>query len=331
MLSVAATPSDAKKLGRRKKLLFSLIVAGISAVLAFSIAETFLRIVPIPGAVFHNFYYDDVTGSRSYPHSSWVYRNDRNEYAKRKVNSWGYLDKEHEFEKAPGVTRLGFIGDSFTEARQFPLEDVFHQIIERDVNSVFGAGAVECIAIGTMGHSTFQGYLESQRWADSLGLDQVFYVFSENDLGDNIPLIKRYDAIPYPIISGDTLKFDFSFRERYRYKTGRLHRAWQFLKSRSLVCGALQSRIGLLRRRGIKLRATEADMQMSTVAEEGVIPTTIDVPSSWPDSFRVQAREVTERVIVRWKRDVEATGRDFAIVYIPRDSEVTKPIDSQDS
>lgn len=329
MPAAASTPSQ-KKLTRRKKIVFSLIVAGIAAVLAFGVAEVFLRVVPIPGAVFHNFYYDDLTGGRFYPHSTMVYRNDRQEFAKRKVNSWGYLDKEHEIEKKPGTTRLGFFGDSYVEARQFPLEYIFHQVIEKKLNDS-GAGPVECIAIGATGYSTFQCYLESRRWMDKVDLDRVFYVFCENDLGDNIPLIKRTDQIAYPVLSGDTLLEDLSFRDRYDYKKGRLHRTWQFLKSRSLVCGALQSRVILLRRQGIKLRAEEADKKMAGVAKTGAIPTTIDVPSSWPDSLRVQAMETAGRVLLKWRREVEAQGRDFAVVYVPREPEILKPIESQDS
>jgi hypothetical protein len=331
MSKTATSHPSATKLSLRKKLSFSLIVAGIVVVVAFGVAELFLRIVPVPGVNFHNFYYDDLTGCRYYPHSSMVYRNKRNDYAKRKINSWGYLDKEHELKKAPGTTRVGFFGDSYVESREHPLELVYHQIIEREINALSGPGVLECIAIGVMGYSTFHSYLESHRWVDSLGLDHVYYVFCENDLGDNVPLIKRTDKISYPVLTGDTFTGDFSFRERYGYKKGGLHRAWQYCKSRSLVCGALQSRLMLLRRGGIKLRVTEADMKMSGAAKEGAIPTGIDVPSSWPDSLRAQAQEITERVIVEWKRELEAANVGFSIVYIPRESEMAKPVESQDS
>lgn len=326
-----SSSSEAKSLGIRKKLFFSAVVAGIAVVLAFGIAELFFRIVPIPGIAFHNFYYDDLTGCRFYPHSSMIYRNDRNEYAKRKVNSWGYLDTEHEEKKAPGVVRIGFFGDSYVQAQQFPIEDMFFRIVQNELNSAPRSSEIETIAFGVSGYSTFHSYLESRRWADSLDIDIVCYVFCENDVGDNVPLIKRSDEIPYAVLSGDTIRGDFSFRDRYNYKKGWRHRTWQYCKSRSLVCGALQSRLMLLRQRGIRLRATEADKKMSGVAKKGAIPTAVDLPSSWPDSLCAEAQEVTERVLVRWKRELDAAKRDFVVVYIPRQSEIAKPVAQQDS
>ena len=331
MFFVSASPAKNETLGRRKKLFFVVITAVVVVVLAFGAAETILRLVPIPGVAFHNFYYDDLTGCRYYPHSSMIYRNERGDYAKRKVNAWGYLDVEHDLEKQAGVTRLGFFGDSYVQAAQFPVEDVFFRLIEAELNATPGLGPVECIAVGVSGYGTYQSYLESRRWADSLGLDAVYYVFCENDVGDNLPAIKRSGEIAYPVLVGDSLAGDFSFRDRYGYKNGMLHRAWQYCKSRSLVCGALQTRLMLLRRGGVKLKATAADRKMLGVTPKGAVPKTTDVPSSWPDSIRTRALEVTERVIVQWKKEVEAAGREFGIIYIPRHDEVIKRAEAQDS
>lgn len=328
-----ATASSPGKdvLSRRKKILFSLIVSGIVVVLAFGIAEIFLRIVPIPGVNYHTFYYDEITGGRHYPHSTLIYRNDRNDYAKRKINSRGYPDVEHEVEKAPGVVRLGFFGDSYTEARQVPLGDTFFRVIQKELSSLSDADSIEIISLGVSGRGTFQSYLDSQTWADSLDLDIVYYVFCENDPGDNVPVITRVTTRPYAILSGDSLVFDFSFRDRYKHKTGTLHRTWQYCKSRSLLCSVLQERTMLLRRRGIKMRMGEADKKMAGEAKAGSMPRPTDAPSSWPDSLCEEAKSVTERVIVRWNRELEAENRDFAVIYIPREAEMTKPVESQDS
>lgn len=315
----------------RKKVLFSVIVLGISVVLLFGFAELFLRIVPIPGVAFHTFYYDENTGGRHYPNSTLIYRSARREYTKRKINSWGYPDVEHTVEKEPGVLRLGFFGDSFTEARQVPLEYTFPRVIERELSRLSGTDAIEVISLGVSGRGTTQSYLDSQTWADSLDLDFVCYVFCENDPGDNIPEITGKDRIPFALPSGDSLVFDFSFRDRYQHKSNKLHRAWQYCKSRSLLCAVVQSRAMLIRQRGIKLRMDEAERSMAGRAKAGSIPRATHAPSSWPDSLREQSKIVTERVIVRWKRDVEVGDRQFAIVYIPRETELMKPVESQDS
>jgi hypothetical protein len=308
-----------------------LIVAGICGVLLLGIGELFLRVVPIPGVSFHTFYYDENTGGRHYPNSTLIYRSDRGEYTERKVNSWGYPDVEHSVEKPPGVVRLGFFGDSFTEARQVPLDDSFPRIIGAELNRSSGADSIEVISLGVSGRGTTQSYLDSRTWTDSLDLDVVCYVFCENDPGDNIPGITGTDRIPFAVASGDSLLFDLSFRDRYGSKSGPLHRIWQYCKSRSLLCSVVQSRLMLIRQHGIHMKVDEAERSMAGKAKAGEMPRATHAPSSWPDSLREQAKVVTERVILRWKRDVEAAGRRFVIVYLPRESELMKPVEEQDS
>ena len=325
-----STPSG-KSFSFRKKVLFSVIISGMCAVLLFGVGELFLRVVPIPGVEFHTFYYDVNTGSRHYPNSTLMYQSDRGERARRKINSWGYPDVEHRVEKAPGVIRLGFFGDSFTEARQVPLENTFPRIIERELRRSSGTPSIEVLTFGVSGRGTIQSYVDSQTWADSLDLDFVLYVFCENDPGDNVPGISRTGGIPFAFPSGDSLVFDFSFRERSRRKTKFFHRAWQYCKSRSLLCSVVHTRIRLIRKWGFNMKKDEADWHMAGRAKPGSVPRATHVPSSWPDSLREQSKVITERVLVRWNRDVEAGGGQFAIVYIPRKLELTKPAAEQDS
>ena len=124
-----------QKIALRK---FTLIVAtlGVSTVMMLGIAELALRILPIPGITYHSYYFDELTGERFYPNTTRIYRNDRNDHVRRRVNSWGYLDTEREIEKPDNVVRIGFFGDSFTEARQVELVETFHKIIETRLNSL---------------------------------------------------------------------------------------------------------------------------------------------------------------------------------------------------
>ena len=314
-----------------KKIVFSLILAGIVGLTAFVVAELFLRVVPVPGITFHTFYFDEITGQRFYPNTTFIYRNARGDHVRRKVNSWGYLDKNHSVAKAPGVVRIGFFGDSFTEARQVPTDSTFPQLIERRVNSLPGMPRVESIAISMMGYSTLQSYLEYKRWGEKLDLDVVAYVFCENDPGNMIPAMNRSDAVPYPVRRGDSLAVDYSFAERYKHKTRRPHRMWQYLKSHSLVFSTLEARLKLLRHRGVKVTVGEQEMQMAETASTQGYPNPRDLPSSWPDSLVVQAGDLAELVLTTWRDAVESSGRRFVVIYIPRPTEMSKPREDQDS
>src|SRR5512147_1517415 len=105
----------------RRALAIVILVAG-GFLLAGVLAEGVLRVARIPGITYHTFRFDDVTGQRFYPNTMLIYRSARGEEVRRKVNRWGYLDRNHDEKKAPGVERIGFFGDSFTEARQVPLD-----------------------------------------------------------------------------------------------------------------------------------------------------------------------------------------------------------------
>jgi hypothetical protein len=321
---------------RGTRFFLSAALVVLSVFSAFVIAEIILRIVPIPGVGLHAYCYDDVTGGRHYPNAVYTYRNDRGDYVKRKVNSWGYLDTEHERMKAPNTVRIGFFGDSYTQAVQVPLEETFFRRIEATLNERHAAAGrkerrYEAIAFGISGYGTLQSYLESRRWMGTADLDYVVYVFVENDLGDQIPAIKRSDAIPYPVLSGDTIVIDDSFKRRYAYKKSWLHRLQQYLKAHSLALDTAISRAKLLRGHGVKTTVTPEERQMAVRGDKTTIPESGWAPSTWPDTLRAKAATLGERVLTRWAEEVRQSGRTFIVLYIPREREMYKPFAEQDT
>ncbi len=297
----------------------------VALIVAAFLAELVLRLAPIPGVTYHTFYYDDVTGQRFYPNTTMIYRNERGDHVRRRVNDWGYLDDDHEMAKPAGVTRVGFFGDSFTEARQVPLEQTFHGRLQSEWNGAGERERSECIAIAMMGYSTLQSWLECGRWMERLDLDHVVYVFCENDPGNNIPALNYSLDVPYPVLAGDSLAVDRSFAARNAHKARWKHRTWQYLKSHSLLVSTLETRIRFLQARGIDVRVDDAERNMAVPASSKVAVDALTPPSLWPDSLRVAAAAVTERVLVQWKQDVVASGRTFLIAYIPRPAAVRTP------
>ena len=73
--------------------------------------------------------YDTITGSGNYPNSTNIYRNDRGDFVERKINKWGYYDKNYNKNKEDNYIRIGFFGDSFTQVIQVPLKETYHSII----------------------------------------------------------------------------------------------------------------------------------------------------------------------------------------------------------
>lgn len=316
---------------RGRRLLSGLLLTGGALVVAAVLAEVALRAARLPGITYHTFQYDDVTGQRFYPNTRLIYRSTRGEEVTRAVNDWGYLDRDHALAKPDGATRIGFFGDSFTEARQVPLDSTFSCRVERALNGAATRPQYECIAIGMMGYGTLQSYLECRRWMDRLSLDEVVYVFCENDPGNLVPALNKSDACPYPLIVNDSLVVDRSFATRYANKRRWPHRTWQYLKSHTLLFSTLETRLHLLRSHGVRMRVDDADRLMGAPGKPGASLSENTPPSTMPDSLRTQCMRLTEAVVLEWKRHVEATGRRFTILYVPRPSEALKPEAKRDN
>lgn len=325
-------PSRNNEARKARKVFFSLVLAGASILVALLFAEAFLRVVPIPGIGYNTFYFDELTGGHFYPNTTNIYRNARNEVARRQVNSWGYLDREHTIEKPPGVVRIGFFGDSYTEARQVNFEHTFYRRIEELLNDAGTGERYECISLSFSGYSTLQCYLESGRWTDRLELDWVVYIFSENDVGDQIREVRKMGKLPFAYLEGDSFAVDNRFREDFKNRARRYHRVLQYLRSNSLLLSTVETRLRLLRSRGVKLKVTEAERFMAEKSHKKTVPQHSGVaPSMWPDSLAAYARELGERIMDRWILDARRPGRGFAVAYIPRLQYMGLPYGQQDS
>ena len=92
----------------RKKIFFTVVLVTVSGLLAFFAAELILRIAPIPGIGYHTTYYDELTGGHLYPNTTKWYRSARGDLVKRRVNSRGFLDVDHDTDKPPRTRRIGY-------------------------------------------------------------------------------------------------------------------------------------------------------------------------------------------------------------------------------
>lgn len=325
-----APKQDSLQLSGRRKVLFVILTPALAIVVALVLAEVLLRVLPIPGINYHNFYYDEWTGGHLYPNSHVLYRGG-GKTVRRDVNSLGYLDSEHAVAKPPGVTRIGFFGDSYTEARQVALGDTFIRVAQDRLNAA-GDQRFETLSFGLSGYGTVQSYLESTRWADSLNLDLVVYVFCENDMADQIPQITPSHEVPHPYLTSTSFDVDFSFRDRYAYKTSRLHRSLQYFKSRSLLVSTLTARLKLLKKHGVKMTVTEDDM-----VNEGGAPRKdghrriMSAPSTWPDTLLTYGRELETRIITRWRDELQHQDKRLLVLIVPRTREMNKPLAEQDT
>ena len=314
----------------KRKLLITLLVPVLSLLLAFLLAEVALRllssqdltttqrkIVQIADT------YDESTGWRRQPGSTAIWDTGK-QTIERKVNTYGFLDREHEEKKPDDTYRIGFFGDSFTEALQVKLEDTFVRLIEEQGNESGAANLphwnsrhMETFLIAISGFSALQSYLNTRKYLDKLDLDMVVYVFSENDLGDQLEVIQRTNNRPYAELSEDgrSFRINNSFREN-AFGTR------EFSADSQPFVRNLINRFQVLR---VIYRAVVIVLNTNKIVNQN------DPPSTWPSSLREEAVKVEELILREWKDFVESSGREFVVMVNPGESEWQKRGEDQDS
>ena len=312
-----------------KWVCFRIAAIGIATLVALLMAELILRIVPVPGGDSYSLVYDpEMELYKFTPNTTVVRTNVRGERIVRKVNSEGFLDVNHLKRNRNNAYRIGLFGDSFVEAFQVPLESTFSSLIQ----DRFPVHKVEIFAFGKSRHGTIHSYLKSKKYAKYFDLDMVVYVFSENDLGDqiegvtNAKTLQSVELVNKQLVINDRwLKAD---REKRMFRA-KLRRFFPWDKS--VVLTTIRARRELLARHGIQIKVDERARQMATKGDITKIPVETDLPSTWSDAYKRQGMELGEAVILKWYQETKLSGRKFVILYVPRESEWKKDDIKQDS
>ena len=261
------------------------------------------------------------------PHTKVIRTNIRGERIVRHVNFSGFLDIDHFNPKPFGVYRIGFFGDSYVEAKQVLLDDTFYRLIG---NNLSGEN-IEVLAFGNSGWGTAHSFLVSQKFSDYYDLDLIVYVFSENDIGDQLFEVKKAETMPYPLLSANNqVRIDNSKAKKY-IKIRQEKALLEFLYRKSYLVQNIYRRLSLLKKYGIKTSVTKDDMNMTTRILKDKYPGPNDIPSIWPEKVKNKAILLAEKVILKWKNEVEKSGKNFAIIYAPREGEWMKEEIEQDS
>lgn len=116
------------------------------------------------------------------------------------INSHGQHDVEHTWAKPSGVYRILLLGDSYVEAMQVPVEQVFYRRLEEHLNEDAGAQGVryETIGLGRSGWGAAQELVALEQIGWRYEPDLVVLCFlPDNDFVDSYLPLKRYPSMPY--------------------------------------------------------------------------------------------------------------------------------------
>jgi len=126
-------------------------------------------------------------------------------------NSQGLRDREYPLEKPPGTVRIAAIGDSFTMGSGVEMEDVYPEVLERELTRTEGR-PFEVLNFGVGGYGLRQYVAVMKTKALAWHPDLFLVGFCPNDVGDRPdsdyrrpyrPLPVRRRSFLYPRLAGD--------------------------------------------------------------------------------------------------------------------------------
>jgi hypothetical protein len=123
------------------------------------------------------------------------------------INTAGFRGPERTLQKPSGVFRIGFFGDSMTEACQVNLDDTYWQQLQQHLGP---ESSIEVLNFGVTGYTTVQQLLNFRREAPRYQLDMaVLGVFLDNDVACCHPATNTGPR-EVPFRNDSSTEFDFS-------------------------------------------------------------------------------------------------------------------------
>lgn len=279
-----------------KKIL--LVLFGLT--LSFLIAELFLR---LQSRTTLKLYDNEIYGHAYVPsQAGWFVPSTREYKTWVEINSHGWPDIEHSYEKPEGVKRIVILGDSFVENTQMPLEKRFFRLLQEKLGNQY-----EIIAIGRGNTGTAQQYLILKNYALKYEPDLVIQMFLEaNDVKNNSPVLQQDQYLPYFEINSNDSLVEVPHSKRPERKLAGMK---EFLKNFRLVEFLLSVRQNFLERKSYKENDYPLDYHV--------------YDKNYSDEYQ-KAWEVTKNLILKTKEEIESTGAKYVLVVIPGIEQVEK-------
>jgi hypothetical protein len=216
--------------------------------------------------------------------------------------------------KPLGETRIGVFGDSFTENVRLPAPHGFTEVLDFLLNRV-SPRPVEVLNFGVDGYATDQSWLYYESAEAARGLDVVLYVFAANDVrGLYENALLRLDE------DGEIVRLPAPHVAWWIPWLSRLHVTYLALDVRSRLArpgtgddfyDPMEARV--VERMRDERDARTRDPVSGAIADDFKQGVVSESSREWVD--------LLQRLVRRWRDDVEAGGGRFYVVLLPRAKE----------
>ena len=229
-----------------------------------------------------------------------------------RINSAGMRDRERAVSKPAGVYRIAILGDSYSEAKQVPIDSTYWSFLPGSLARCgFQPGKrVEVLNFSAAGYGTAQELLLLRLVAARYRPDLVLLQFTgSNDIRNNSRALEQAENRPYFVLDVDgTLRLDDAFASRPGFR--RLHsplwRAYRRLAPHSRVLQL--ARVVLHRTSGQRMESRFA------IAEAGLDEAELSPPTDprWEEAWRV-----SEALIAEVSREAARHQAEMLVMSVP--------------
>lgn len=305
-----------------KKLLLFLCLASAGLLAGAGLVEVLIRIFFPQSAVLHRL--DPVYGYRGIPNKSGRYISAYGEYrVLLRMNSLGFRDVEHPMEKPPGVYRILFLGDSFTEAKEVELEQTYWRRLQAALPEMPDGRRVEAVNMAISGYGTGQQFLVLQNIGLAWKPDLVVLAMTDfTDVWNNSRYLDclsdgrdpEYPMKPYFDPTSGTLQIHpFTVHDMDQGPLGFFRRNFQtYMYLRNLTV----ANPGLMRL-AWKLGFVRTPPAPAEVSPRHPVYLDLYRPDLEADTHWVDAWSLTRRLILEIDRACREAGSEFLLMRIP--------------
>jgi len=165
------------------------LIVALTVVVSFGATEMFLRLTTPFVAPIWPSRFDPAIGFKFEPGAEVRWTNGVDFWQQSTANEDGLLDRKMPGPKPPGTCRLLFVGDSFVEAAQVPIDDKVQVVIEKMARARSGLPPIEAAGVGFSGTGQANQLALYEKIGRKFAPDIVVLVVVSNDFTDNSAIL----------------------------------------------------------------------------------------------------------------------------------------------
>ena len=255
---------------------------------------------------------DSMLGWSKIPnHEAWLTAKETRVF--EQINSKGIRGPEYEYRRKPGTERILFIGDSYIHGYTVQFDELISEVTSKRLEKVFST-PFESIAAGTGGYSTDQQLIWFSNELHKYSPDQTVLVFCANDVFENSR--NHYYQYPKPYFE----IVDGSLQQRVGKVPSQEKNEEQEVNDSE--ASVLQMIMEEGRKRSAFMRWA-AKRVYGSIAYQNYnrkkdLPTPHFNLFKKTETSRVARNlKLTEKLLEKFKEEVNAIGSQFVILFVP--------------